>query len=149
MSDFGIKKFDGYPQRFQDNLRVYSLLKKYSSAPREICISSYKKSPSVNANCLLGAQNATSLKGFMIGDSFANHHWRFMDLLAKNANLSVLAYSTSGCLGLPGILQIGGAQDPRGIYQHCRDQNKLYYQMIKENHYDFVIISQILACLFI
>nr|MBA2653073.1 acyltransferase [Tatlockia sp.] len=101
LSDFGIKKFDGYPQRFQDNLRVYSLLKKYSSASREICISNFKKTAFVSSNCLLGAQNATSRKGFMIGDSFANHNWRFMDLLAKKAGLSVLAYSTAGCLGLP------------------------------------------------
>ncbi|MBA2652135.1 MAG: acyltransferase [Tatlockia sp.] len=142
LSDYGIKKFDGYPQRFHENLRIQTLLKKYYSPQRELCLSNgMAKEVSVNASCLLGAQNITSRKGFMIGDSFANHSWRFMDLLAKNADLSILAYSTAGCLSLPGILPLNGALNKNNLYQNCRDQTKLFYKMIKENHYDFVILS--------
>ncbi len=141
LNDYGIKKFNGYPYRFQENFRVYSLLKKYSSTQRTSCMY-FQKGNSLNSNCLSGAQNATSRKGFMIGDSFANHHWQFMNLLAKKANLSILNYSVGGCLGLPGILQYRlTARDQ--IYQYCHDQNTVNYKMIRDNHYDFVIIGQL------
>src|SRR5258708_14508004 len=78
----------------------------------------------------------------MIGDSFSNHHWQFMNLLSQQANLSILAHSTAGCLALPGILQDEKAKEIDGIYEACQEQNKLYYKMIKNNHYDFVIIGQ-------
>ncbi|MBA3537006.1 MAG: acyltransferase [Tatlockia sp.] len=141
LSDYGVKKFDGYPQRSPESIGIFTLLEKHSSKIRPQCI--FYNPPQLNANCVLGAKNATSLKGFMIGDSFSNHSWRFMDLIAKNANLSVLAYSTATCLSLPGILQYDwGALHANDVYHFCSEQNKLHYKMIKENHYDFVILGE-------
>jgi peptidoglycan/LPS O-acetylase OafA/YrhL len=138
---YGVKKFDGYPQRNPKNTRIFALLEKYASDLRPRCI--YYNASHQNANCLLGNQKATSRRGLMIGDSFANHSWQFMNLLAKDANLSILANSTASCLSLPGILQYDwGELRANDIYHFCRDQNKLYYKMIKENHYDFVILGE-------
>ncbi|CDZ78001.1 O-acetyltransferase OatA [Legionella massiliensis] len=142
-SDYEIKKYQGYPQRFEDTTRIYTLLNKYSTSLRPYCLRNLEKANTeIRNDCLLGANNSDSRKGFMIGDSFSNHHWQFMDSFAKDANLSVLAHSTAGCLALPGIAQYDWLEGLNGVYQSCYDQNSLYYKMIKENHYDFVIIGQ-------
>lgn len=142
-SAYEIKKFEGYPQRFKEAPRIYTLLNKYSVKRRPYCLHNLeKKNIGVNSDCLLGANNSAEPKGFMIGDSFSNHSWQFMDSLAKGANLSVLAHSTAGCLSLPGIAQYDWINGIKGVYEACYEQNKLYYKMIKENHYDFVIIGQ-------
>src|SRR5262249_26104524 len=130
----------GYPQRFPKSTRIYTLLEKYSFAQRPYCL--YTSPTHLNPNCILGAKNANSRRALMIGDSFSNHYWQFMTLLAKKANVSVLAHSTGGCLSLPEILQYDWDPINRGVYKLCRDQTKLYYKMIKENHYDFVILGQ-------
>lgn len=145
LNAYGIKKFEGYPQRFAETRRIYPLLKEYSTVQKYHCLRTpMTKNNTINSDCLLGAKPAGtgSRRGFMIGDSFSNHHWQFMNLFAQNANLSVLAHATAGCLSLPGIAQYDWLEGKRGIYHACLEQNKLYYKMIKENHYDFVIIAQ-------
>ncbi|MBA2711670.1 MAG: acyltransferase [Tatlockia sp.] len=138
---YGIKKFDGYPQRNPDSMQIFSLLDKYSSSQRPQCI--FYNSSSAKTNCFLGSQNENSKKGLMIGDSFANHSWQFMDLLAKDANLSILADSTASCLSLPKILQYDwGDLRSKQIYKFCSNQTKRYYQMVKKNKYDFVILGE-------
>lgn len=137
INDYLIKKHEGYPQRFEETARIAAQLKQYDNPLRILCLD--EKNVAVNVKCVLGTKNSTNKIGFMFGDSHSNHLWGFMDTLAQQANLSVLAHSTSACLTLPGIQQYDwNAQ----VYTACHEQTERYYQMIKTNHYDFVILGQ-------
>ena len=136
-----IKKNKGYPQRFAKFLTIYGQLNQYQNKQRALCIQN--KNIEINSNCLLGSKNSNSQTGFMIGDSFSNHSWGFMDTLGKEANLSILAHATESCLVLPGLAQYDwSGYSVNKIYQECYEQTARYYGMIKANHYDYVIIGQ-------
>ncbi|MFT4059729.1 MAG: acyltransferase family protein [Legionella sp.] len=137
VSDYLIKKHAGYPLRFEENARINAQLKQYTNPQRSLCLQ--EKNIEINTNCVLGAKNSRSKTGFMFGDSHANHLWGFMDTLAQNANISILAHSTAACLSLPGIQQYDWNTR---VYTACHEQTERYYNMIKSNHYDFVILSQ-------
>ncbi|MGC1183437.1 acyltransferase family protein [Legionella sp.] len=137
ISDYVVKKNEGFPQRFEENNKIDAQLKHYVNPLRSLCLQ--EKNIEINANCVLGTKNSTSKTGFMFGDSHANHLWGFMDTLAHKANLSVLAHSTAACLSLPGIQQYDWNNR---IYTACHEQTERYYSMIKTNHYDFVILGQ-------
>lgn len=79
----------------------------------------------------------------MIGDSFSNHYWGFMDVLGKAAGVSILAQGTSSCISLPGIYLYDWWHFKDKIYQDCYEQTEKYYRMIQKNHYDYVIIGQV------
>jgi len=136
---YTIKINDGFPQRFADDKQIANKLNLYTSKQRDLCLE-FQNKP-VSKDCLLGSHKVDSKTGFMIGDSFSNHYWQFMDVFAHNANVSVLAHATGSCLALPGISQYHWFSQ-QGIYDVCAQQTARYYQMIKENHYDFVIISE-------
>lgn len=136
---FWIRKFEGYPQRFPNFAKINHQLKAYENLTRQRCLQ--QKDGEIDKNCLLGSQMASARKGLMIGDSFANHHWLFMDKLAKEANVSVLAHSIASCLALPDLAQYAWYV-PGQIYQECQTQVKRYYEMIQANHYDFVILGE-------
>ncbi|SCY80774.1 acyltransferase family protein, partial [Legionella micdadei] len=136
-----IKKNAGLPERFNEEVvRIYEQLNQSNSVQRPLCIG--KHNIDINSQCILGAKNIDSKKGFMIGDSYSNHYWGFMDTLAKDANLSILAQATSSCLTLPGIFLYDWWSFKNDVYQECYEQTTRYYDMIKANHYDFVIIGQ-------
>lgn len=137
ISDHEIKKHEGYPRRFEEMARINTQLKHYTNPQRALCLQ--EKNMEVNTQCTLGATHAGSKKGFMFGDSHANHLWGFMDTLAREANISILAHSTVACLSLPGIEQYDWNKE---VYTACHEQITRYYQMIKTNHYDFVILGQ-------
>jgi peptidoglycan/LPS O-acetylase OafA/YrhL len=139
LSDRIIKTHEGYPQRFAETAHVYKKLKQYASPLRTACLQ--KKDTPVSPECLLGANEKNSPKGLMIGDSFSNHHWKFMDRLAMDAHVSILAHATVACLALPGIYQYEW-YIKNEVYQACHAQTKRYYNMIKNNHYQFVILGE-------
>lgn len=139
ISDYVIKKGAGFPYRFVETSKIYKILDSYSNEQRPLCLQ--QKNIEINSKCVLGAKNSGSQTGFLIGDSYSNHHWRFMDTLAQNANVSVLAHATVACLALPGIYQFD-MFIKNGVFQTCHDQTARYYNMIKSNHYDYVIIGQ-------
>lgn len=139
LSAFTMKHYEGFPQRFAENARIINALKQYDSPQRPLCLQF--ENTTVSEDCVLGANNPDSQKGFMIGDSFSNHYWRFLEVLAEKANLSVLAHSTGSCLALPGIAQYHWFNN-KGIYEVCAKQTKRYYHMIKTNHYDYVILGE-------
>ncbi|CEG58837.1 acyltransferase family protein [Legionella fallonii] len=142
--DHIIKVKAGFPQRFnQELVGVYQQLEQYASAQRPLCISNNKID--INSQCHIGAQNADSKKGLLIGDSFSNHYWGFIDTLGKAAHLAVFAQGTSSCITLPGIYLYDWWHFKKQIYQECREQTDKYYRLIRENHYDYVIIGQIWA----
>lgn len=139
LSDYLIKKNAGYPYRFNEAIQVYAELNKYKNPQRPLCLE--RKNTEVNPQCVLGAKNSDSRTGFMIGDSYSNQHWGFMDTLAKEANVSILAHATVACLALPDIYQFDWNVKNK-IYQECHDQTNRYFNMIKTNHYDYVILGQ-------
>lgn len=142
MSSFLIKTHSGFPNRFSQELAsVYQQLNHYNSAQRPLCIGD--NNIDINAHCTIGAKHLDSKKGFMIGDSFSNHYWGFMDTLGQDAGVSILTQGTSSCITLPGIYLYDWAKYKNQIYQECYDQTKKYYQMIQEHHYDYVIIGQL------
>ncbi|MCL9684987.1 acyltransferase family protein [Legionella maioricensis] len=137
LGDYVIKNHEGYPQRFEEAARVYAQLQQYANPQRPLCLQ--EKNVEIDSNCLLGAKNSNSKTGFMIGDSYSNHYWGFMDILGQKANISILAHATAACLSLPGISQYDWNTK---VYKACQEQTTRYYNMIKTNHYDYVIIGQ-------
>ncbi|MDR3503816.1 MAG: acyltransferase family protein [Legionella sp.] len=135
-----VKKYKGYPERFNTEVvRIYKQLNRYNSQQRALCLE--RKNIEVNNRCTLGAKNTNSQTGLMIGDSFSNHAWLFMDTLAQQANVSILAHATASCLSLPGIFQYDW-YEKNAIYQECYAQTTRYFNMIKANHYDYVILGE-------
>ncbi|CAM2802033.1 acyltransferase family protein [Legionella worsleiensis] len=139
VSYYFMKKEEGFPQRFAEISRLYTTLKEHSSPQRPNCIQG--KNVEINQNCVLGATKTGTRTGFLIGDSYSNHHWRFIDTLARDAHVSILAHATIACLTLPGIYQYD-MFIKKGVYQACYDQTLRYYSMIRNNHYDYVIIGE-------
>ncbi|KTC92863.1 MULTISPECIES: acyltransferase family protein [Legionella] len=131
----------GFPHRFNnDVVKVFEQLKQYDVSQREKCMG--RNSVDINSRCTFGSKNPNSKASLMIGDSFSNHSWRFMDTLAKEANISILAQATPGCLALPGIYLYDWSTYRNTIYQECYNETQRYYEMIKTNHYHFVILGQ-------
>lgn len=137
--DSFVKNNEGYPQRFKEIFAIDAELNKYKNEQRPLCLE--RKVTDVSPDCTLGSKNPDSLKGFMFGDSFSNHFWVFIDYVAKEANLSVVAHSTAACLALPGVDQWEWYAKNE-IFKECHEQKKRYFSMIKANHYDFVIFGE-------
>lgn len=137
LGDYIVKNQAGYPQRFRETARIYAKLKQYNYPQRDLCLKD--KITPIDNRCILGSTNKKNKTGFMIGDSFSNHFWGFMDKVAKESHVSILAHATSACLALPGISLIDWNFEK---YSACRGQTIKYFKMIKENHYDYVIIGQ-------
>lgn len=137
-----VKYYSGFPQRFnQDLVRIYDKLNDYSSSQRPLCVS--KTIKNTKTVCSLGSNSSEAKRGFLIGDSYANHYWGFVDSLAKNAQVSILTQATSACVTLPGIYLYDWWYFTKDVYQECHDKTADYYRMIKKNHYDYVLIGQV------
>lgn len=134
-----IIKHDGFPSRFVTLDTVVTNLKKHHSEQRNACLVFHNTN--VSDKCTFGSSNPKAKTGFMIGDSFSNHYWRFMEYFAKRANISIIAQATGSCLALPNIAQYDHIKRTT-IYKVCQHQTKLYYEMIKSNHYDYVILGE-------
>ena len=142
LSSYVIKKNLGLPQRFNSELvTIYQQLDHSTRHQRPMCIGNGKIDN--GAQCKIGSLNPNSRTGLMIGDSFSNHYWGFMDELGKAANVAILAQGTSSCLTLPGIYLYDWWNYKDRVYQSCYDQTAHYFQMIKSNHYDYVLMGQI------
>ena len=90
--------------------------------------------------CLLGQANA-STAALLMGDSYSNHFWGFMDVLAKDANLSVMAQGSPGCLALPDVYLYDWWKYKNTLYKKCHDAAAEYHKLIARSHYDYVIIG--------
>lgn len=141
LSSYLIKIHSGFPQRFNEELvTVYQQLARYNSVQRPLCISNHKMD---TAHCSIGSHNKAAKKGLLIGDSFSNHYWGFMDTLGKSANVSILAQGTSSCITLPGLALYDWWYFKNAVYEECVNHTEHYYQMIEQNHYDYVILGQV------
>ncbi|WP_083340555.1 acyltransferase family protein [Chromobacterium vaccinii] len=133
--------FNGFPERFgAEYSRINSEIRDYSSKYRESCIDG--DASGISANCIIG-NRFSKRKALLIGDSHSNHFWGFFDVLAKDANLSISVQGTSSCLTLPNIYLFDWWTFKNTVYQNCYNNTQQYFQRIKNNKFDYVIIGQV------
>lgn len=135
------ERYNGFSGRFgADYSRMTSTLDKYASPNRESCLNGNEDEK--NSNCIIG-DTAALKKALLIGDSHSNHFWNFIDLLAKDAHVSVMVQGTSTCLALPGISQFDWGRYKNNVYKDCHDNVARYYDNIQKEKFDYVIIGEV------
>ncbi|WP_265093887.1 SGNH hydrolase domain-containing protein, partial [Cronobacter malonaticus] len=92
--------------------------------------------------CHFGASDGKTT-AFLMGDSNANHFWGFFDVLAKDAGVKMYSLTTSSCLALPGIYQYDWWKFKGIKYEKCHENTERYYDYIRANHYDYVILGHV------
>ncbi|MFK3970358.1 acyltransferase family protein [Pseudomonas sp. NPDC087358] len=134
-------KHEGFPGRFGKELTsVLATLKASEAADRESCLG--QRDGTSDQQCTVGAQGAETTS-LLIGDSFSNQYWGFMDVLGKAANTSFLVHGTSSCLALPGVYLFDWWTFKNTVYSECHDNTQNYYDLIKTHRYRYVAIGQI------
>lgn len=131
----------GYPGRFGAGYdRVATSLNQAlaSAGNRPSCLGGAQNPSSCNFGDINGTKSA-----FLIGDSSSNQYWGFFDVLAKNAHIKMTALSTGSCLALPGLYQFDWWIYHNQPYEECHNNTARYYDMIKRNHFNYVIIGEI------
>ncbi|EOC1289602.1 acyltransferase [Cronobacter muytjensii] len=135
------EKYNGLPQRFDAEYND-TFNKQYDAylraSRREDCISG-KQDLSV---CHFGTPDSKKT-AFLIGDSHANHFWGFFDVAAKDADVKMYSLTTSSCLALPGLYQYDWWKYKGIKYEKCHENTEKYYEYIRKNHYDYVILGQV------
>ncbi|HWH88466.1 MAG TPA: acyltransferase family protein [Pseudomonas sp.] len=133
------RNHEGWPNRFgEDSIAMFSTLKAYVPTNREDCLGS---SDRVDPDCVMGAALAEP-QALLIGDSYSNHYWGFVETLAKDAGLSVLAQGYPACLALPGIYLYDWYKARNALYEKCHTAAQRYYELIASSHFQYVIIGQ-------
>lgn len=92
--------------------------------------------------CVLGDREGNK-SAIVIGDSNSNHFWGFFDVLGKDAGIKINALSVSSCLTLPGIWQYDWWIYKNKNYEYCHSKTAEYYNIIKNNKFDYVIIGEV------
>ncbi|ELY7490976.1 acyltransferase [Cronobacter turicensis] len=135
------EKYNGLPQRFNAEYnRAFNLqYDAYLHAKRREDCHSGKQILSV---CHFGDADSNKT-AFLMGDSNANHFWGFFDVVAKDAHVKMYSLTTSSCLALPGIYQYDWWKFKGIKYQTCHDNMEKYYEYIRKNHYDYVILGHV------
>lgn len=132
------KKHDGWPERFGTGpTAVLSKLKAVEAPNREHCLAGVNDGS--DPRCVMGAPQAEP-QALLIGDSFSNQQWGFVDTLAKDANISVLAQAFPACLTLPKIYLYNWG-NRKDLYTDCHDASKQYYDLIAKNQYKYVMLG--------
>ena len=130
---------EGWPNRFNQGYNdVFNGLKASVPANREGCLG---VSDGADPGCISGAAQAAP-QILLMGDSFSNHYWGFVETLAKDANLAVLTQGYPACLALPGIYLYDESKYTNGLYQKCHNAAQRYYDMIAKRHFKYVIVGQ-------
>lgn len=130
---------EGWPNRFnQGSNNLFDGLKASVPANREACLG---VSDGADPGCIMGAAQAKP-QVLLMGDSYSNHYWGFVETLAKDANLAVLAQGYPACLALPNIYLYNWYKAKNALYQKCHNAAQRYYEMIASHHFRYVIIGQ-------
>lgn len=130
---------EGWPNRFnQGSNNLFNGLKASVPANREACLG---VSDGADPGCIMGAAQAKP-QVLLMGDSYSNHYWGFVETLAKDANLAVLAQGYPACLALPNIYLYNWYKAKNALYQKCHNAAQRYYEMIANHHFRYVIIGQ-------
>lgn len=137
------EKNNGFPARLgaeyahqQNTIEEY--LKR--SGNRSRCLE-FRETPET---CQAGDLNA-SKTALIIGDSSSNQFWGFFDVLGKDAHIKMTALSAPTCLALPGIWQFDWWIHRNTTYDECHKRTLKFYDYIRDNHYDYVIIGDLWA----
>lgn len=146
------KASKGFPMRFGEKMtHLTNQIAAYNQQGRDQCIN--RPELDFAPICRLGATqpdsdaldnkpNRTAIKtAYLIGDSFANHLWGFMDVLGRDADIAIQSNTMPGCLALPKIYLVD-LNTPELLNTRCHDQVKQYYERIQKQHYDYVILGQ-------
>lgn len=136
-----VDKNQGYSFRLgHDYDASFKLQSAYShkALHRDDCLDG-KQDPS---QCEFGDDKSTRT-ALMIGDSNSNHFWGFWDVMGIDAHVKFTALSTPSCLTLPGIYQFDWWIYKNQSYEKCHRNTQRYYELIKNRHYDYVIIGEI------
>lgn len=128
----------GFEGRFSEKINAMDYaVNTHSNVIRDECHSNLNdalKQPS--KNCLLGDRKS-NVKGYMFGDSHANHYSGFIDELAKFEGLQVQDHTLDRC---PPILGLSWGKSAFKA-ERCRMRNEINKQYIIETQPDFVIIA--------
>ena len=89
------------------------------------------------ARCRFGATKP-ELDGILIGDSFANHFTGMLDVMAKDAGISLMDYTMDGC---PPIL--GYSPDSSATYYatRCRERNAAVFALLSAKPFGRVVLA--------
>jgi peptidoglycan/LPS O-acetylase OafA/YrhL len=132
---------DGFPRRFGlEYAESQKKLADYELKNRRYCIDGVTDES--DPRCVIGAVHSAN-RALMIGDSFSNQYMAFMDVLGKDAGVSVTALSTSACLALPDIYLYNWWKSKDTIYTACHDRAVEFFNLVKTNGYKYVILGQI------
>ena len=132
------QKHEGWPGRFGSETRqLFDRLNASVPAAREKCLG---VSDGADPDCLFGAVKAAP-QVFLMGDSYSNQYWGFVDTLAKDADLSVLAQAYPACLALPDLYLYNWYKYKNALYKKCHDAAQRYYEIIRNNAFQYVIIG--------
>lgn len=135
------EKYQGFGARLGQNyVNLEAKLRQFDYPNRAKCMNFEAADP--DKMCHIG-EVGSQRKAFLLGDSHANHYWGFMDILGKDAKIDVYAQATSSCITLPNIYLYDWSNHKNTVYQRCYDQTAKYYQLIKNNHFDYVIFGQV------
>ena len=127
-----IKK-NGYEWRFND-IQSYLTPSNNPEIVRKQCFNSYDLTE--HGFCQLGVAGGKE-KGIFIGDSMAGHYMAFVDVLAKDAGVSVVGSASSG---LPPVYDV--KSHPVSAFQRNADMLKYNIERLKIAHsFDFVILA--------
>lgn len=134
------EKHDGWPLRFGHAYSSqFDTLSAAIPPAREGCLG---VSDGADPGCVFGAVRDTP-NAFLMGDSYSNQYWGFVESLAKDANLSVLAQAYPACLTMPGVYLYNWYKYKNALYQKCHDATQRYYDIVASHHFQYVIIGQI------
>jgi peptidoglycan/LPS O-acetylase OafA/YrhL len=134
-------KHQGLPQRLgAEYANQQHILAQYlaRAGNRDNCLNNINDP----GKCTFGDLNGTR-SALVIGDSNSNHFWGFFDVLGKEAHVRVSALSASSCLTLPGIWQYDWWVYRNKAYKECHERTENYFRLIKQHHYNYVIIGEI------
>jgi peptidoglycan/LPS O-acetylase OafA/YrhL len=145
---FGMaQKYEFFPGRFGSEFAyVNGTLSKYEPALRRHCLQGRNThGGQVEADdldvCQIG-QRGLPVAGLMIGDSYSNQYWNFIDQLSRTAGVSVVSLATPSCLALPGITLYGWQAINYQQYRVCEDRTQGYYRTIQSHKFKYVIIGE-------
>lgn len=131
----------GFPQRFGSQYaESQKTLQDYELENRRYCIDG--ATDESDPRCVVGDVHS-SARALMLGDSFSNQYMAFMDVLGKDAGVSVTALSTSACLALPDVYLYNWWKSKDTLYYKCHDRAVEFYNLVKANRYKYVMLGQI------
>lgn len=131
---------DGFPGRFGTAYaQMYETLKAQENPDRKRCIH-MKDYDQARMTCRLGDPDGRQT-ALVIGDSHASHFWNFLDVLGREAQVSLVSVTHAACLGLPDTyLKAQGAHQPYN--RGCRMYNEYFYEHLARTPYDYVVLAQ-------